>query len=86
MYWRAWRLRDHIQLDAAEREALRGSIRGHLRSIAIGLSSLALAVFVPQVPWLSGVVYFLMGPVHGVNGFRTGNAVERAASQAPPKR
>ena len=30
----------------------------------------------------SGLVYFLMGPVHGFNGFRTGNAVERAAKSA----
>ena len=52
----------------------------HGESIAIGLSSLAFAVFVPNVPWLSGVVYFLMGPAHGFNGFNTGNAIERAAS------
>ena len=80
MYWRAWRLRDEIRLDAAEREAVRGSIRGHILSIAIGLSSLIFAVFVPNVPWLSGVVYFLMGPAQGFNGFKTGNAIERAAT------
>ena len=27
---------------------------------------------------LSGLVYFLMGPVQGVSGYRTGKAVERA--------
>lgn len=80
MYWRVWRLRDSIHLDAAEREATRGSLRGHILSVAIGLLSLATAVFVPNFPALSGLVYFLMGPVQGVNGYRTGKAVERAAA------
>ena len=79
MYWRAWRLRDRIHLDAAERAAVRGTLRGYLLSIAIGVLSLVLAVAAPQVPALSGLVFFLMGPVHGVNGYRTGVAVERAA-------
>jgi hypothetical protein len=80
MYWRAWRLRDRIALNAAEREATRGALRGHLLSVAIGLLSLAMAVLVPEFPALSGLVYFLMGPVQGVNGFRTGKAVELAAA------
>lgn len=86
MYWRAWRLRDEIQLDAAEREAVRGSIWGHILSIAIGLLSLAFVIFVPNIPALSGLVYFLMGPAQGFNGFLTGNAVERAAAQAQSER
>jgi uncharacterized membrane protein len=85
MYWRAWRLRDVLQLDAAEREAVRGAIRGHLLSISIGVLSLALAVLVPNVPALAGLVYFLMGPAQGFNGFRTGNAIERAASETSLK-
>jgi uncharacterized membrane protein len=81
MYRRAWRLRDEIQLDAAERVAVRGALRGHLLSIAIGILSLALALLVPKVPALAGLVYFLMGPAQGVNGYLTGNAVERAAEK-----
>ena len=79
MYWRAWRLRDEIQLDAAERTAVRGALRGHLLSVSIGVLSLILAIFVPNVAALSGLVYFLMGPVQGINGYLTGTAVERAA-------
>ncbi len=80
MYWRAWRLRDRIHLDAAEREATRGAVRGHLLSVAVGLLSLTMALLVPTFPALSGLVYFLMGPVQGVNGYRTGKAVELAAA------
>jgi hypothetical protein len=82
MYWRAWRLRDEIQLDAAERAAVRGALRGHLLSVSIGVLSLVLAIFVPNVAALSGLVYFLMGPAQGINGYLTGVAVERAASHS----
>jgi len=80
MYWRAWRLRDRIDLNAAERAAVRGALRGHLLSIAIGALSLVLAVTASGMPALSGLVYFLMGPVQGINGYRTGRAVECAGS------
>jgi len=79
MYWRAWRLRDAIHLDAAERVAVRGALLGHLLSIAIGVLSLLFTVLVPGVPALAGLVYFLMGPAQGINGYLTGSAVERAA-------
>ena len=82
MYWRAWRLRDRIHLDAAERAAVRGALRGHLLSIAVGVLSLVLAVAAPQNLALSGLVYFLMGPVQGINGHHTGKAVERAAASS----
>jgi hypothetical protein len=51
-----------------------------LLSITIGLTSLLLAVLVPRAPVLSGLVFFLMGPVQAWNGFRTGRAVARAAA------
>ena len=75
----AWRLRDVLQLDRAERIATRGSLRGHLMSIGIGGLSLALALLVPAIPALSGLIYFLMGPVQGINGYLTGQRVARAA-------
>lgn len=81
MYWRAWRLRDEIDLNAAERVAARGALRGHLLSVGIGVLSLLCAVLVPGMPALAGLVYFLMGPAQGVNGYLTGTAVERAAEK-----
>jgi len=41
--------------------------------------SLLLAVFVPKVAALNGLVFFLMGPAQGINGYLTGSAVEKAA-------
>jgi uncharacterized membrane protein len=80
MYFRAWRLRDSLRLDGAERAATRGRLAQHLVSVGIGVTSLLLAAFVPQVPSLAGLIYFLMGPVHGFLGFRTGRAVVAATA------
>ena len=60
--------------------ATKGRIQRHLATVAIGLSSLALALFVPQAPALSGLIYFLMGPIMGWMRYRTGKAVDRAAA------
>lgn len=78
MYGRAWRLRDRLHLDLLERIATRGAIRRHLLSIAVGLASIVLAVFVPQHPAWSGMIYFLMGPVQGISGYLSGRELERA--------
>ncbi len=80
MYWRAWRLRDQLHLNAAEAVATKGRLQRHLATVAIGVASLLLALLAPRVPALSGLVYFLMGPTMGWMGYRTGKAVERAAS------
>lgn len=81
MYWRAWRLREEIHIDPAETVAVRGALRGHFLSVAIGILSLLIAILVPGVPALAGLVYFLMGPAQGINGYLTGNAVQRAAER-----
>ncbi len=82
LYWRAWRLREELGLDAAERVATRVSLRRQLLSVAIGSLSLVLAVAVPQVPALSGLVFFLMGPVQAWNGFRAGRELDRVVRDA----
>jgi hypothetical protein len=51
-----------------------------LLSVAIGLMSLLLAVLAPRTPALSGLVFFLMGPVQAWNGMRTGKAIAQAAA------
>ena len=43
-----------------------------------GLSDAVFALSLPQIPALAGLVYFLMGPVQGWMGYRTGKAVEAA--------
>jgi hypothetical protein len=50
------------------------SRRSHLISLSIGLASIALVLVVPDIPALGGLVYFLMGPLHGWNGWRGAKA------------
>lgn len=75
---RAWRLRAELGLDAAERAATRGSLVAQAGSLALGVGSLLLTVLLPDHPQFGGLLFFLMGPLWGVVGWRTGLAVERA--------
>jgi hypothetical protein len=80
---RAWRLREAIGLDAAERAATRGMLVALASSCGLGLASLALTVLLPSQPAWSGLVFFGMGPLWGLSGWRTGAAVARAAENGP---
>jgi len=82
MYWRAWRLRDEIRLDAAERAATRGTLRGLVLTLGVGVLSIVLTLAFPHIPPLGGLTYFLMGPLHFWNGARTGGELERAVASA----
>jgi len=68
LYWHAWRRRRDLDLDASELVTLRFGRRAHLISVGIGLFSLALN-YLTALPGLSGMIYFLMGPMHGWNGY-----------------
>jgi len=79
MTWRAWRLREELSLDASERAATRGTLLGQTGSCLIGLTSILLTLGLPTQPQFAGLLFFLMGPLWGVIGWRTGVAVARAA-------
>jgi uncharacterized membrane protein len=50
----------------------------HLLSVAVGVVSILLALVVPmRLFWMPGFIYFLLGPIHGTNGHRTGVARAR---------
>jgi glucan phosphoethanolaminetransferase (alkaline phosphatase superfamily) len=68
LYWHAWRRRRNLDLDASELVTLRFGRRAHLISVGIGLFSLALN-YLTALPGLAGMIYFLMGPMHGWNGY-----------------
>jgi len=75
----AWRLRERLELDAREREVTRGEIRMYAISLGIGLLSIAIAALGGRfAPW-AGLVYFAIGPLQGIHGYRTGKRVERIA-------
>ena len=76
LYWHAWRKRQQLDLDASELLILRFGFRAHLISVAIGVLSLAIN-YAADLPGLAGMIYILMGPVHGWNGYAAHKAHAR---------
>ena len=82
-YWNALRQRATLGLGPLELFDAHSGLRRHLLSVAIGVVSIVLALVVPMsLFWMPGFIYFLLGPVQGTNGWRTGLA--RARLQAAP--
>ncbi|MCB9881930.1 MAG: DUF1211 domain-containing protein [Planctomycetes bacterium] len=79
MVYRAHRLRDALELDELERFLTRASIRTHLITVAIAGLSLCMNAWV-RLPGFAGIVYFLMGPAHGLHGFLVGRTAARMRS------
>jgi len=74
-YSNALRQRKELELGPLKLFDARSGLRRHLLSVAIGIFSILLALVVPiRLLFLPGFAYFLLGPVHGVNGYRTGRA------------
>lgn len=77
-YWNALRQRAELGLGALDLFDACSGLRRHLLSVAIGVASIALALVVPmRLFWMPGFIYFLLGPVQGVNGHRSGTARAR---------
>ena len=55
---------------------LRFATRGHALSAGLGVASLLLVAAMPHDTFWSGVVYGLMGPLHGWNGYLGGRTKE----------
>jgi uncharacterized membrane protein len=70
MIYRAYVLRDQLELDELERYLTLASIRAHLVTVGIATLSITILLFGAQ-PGFAGVTYFLMGPLHGYFGFYT---------------
>jgi uncharacterized membrane protein len=74
MYLRAYRLRADLQLDALELSVTREEIQSFLLNAAVGLLSVAVAVFgvavleVATVASLAGSTYLLLVPLQTING------------------
>lgn len=72
----AYRRRTDLELDELELMLTRSSIITHLITVAIALVSVAL-VWTGANPAWSGLIYFLMGPVHAAWGFWSGTRARR---------
>lgn len=75
LYRHAWRHRTRLELTPAQEVTLRFKTRAHLISMTLGVVSVGLAlVIADRWMWLPGVLYGLMGPLHGWNGYRAARA------------
>jgi len=68
LYWRAWKLREPLRLNAHEQSLTRGQISGWSLPVTVGIVALILALTLPirQIAW-SGWIYFSMAilvPLH----------------------
>ncbi len=72
----AYKHRDILELDTAERHLTRATLREHAIHMGFGLSSVVLALLASaDRPWplaASGLVYFGVGPAQGFAGFASG--------------
>jgi hypothetical protein len=84
LYSHAWRRRRVLGLDPEDIITLRYKRRAHMISTGLGLTSIAIAAFIDERRmWVPGVLYGLMGPLHGVNGWQAGKAHAALAAQTP---
>lgn len=81
LHLHAWRKRVELGLDASELLALRFGARGHMISTGLGIVSLILVALMPRQTAFAGLIYGLMGPLHGWNGYSGGRA--KAQLSAP---
>jgi hypothetical protein len=86
LYRHAWRQRDRLGLTDVDRLRLKYGQRAHLISMGLGLSSVSLAFISGSLVPVSGLLYFLMGPLHGWNGYVGGKAVALAEREAAAAR
>lgn len=78
LYLHAYRNREQLALDAIGIYDARAGIQRQLISIGIGMVSLLLVVVLPPGWfWLSGFIYALLGPAHGLFGWWSGSRRER---------
>jgi len=68
LVFRAYKLREELELDELECYLTLSSIRAHLITVGIALLSILVLITGGQ-PGFAGLVYFLMGPAHGFAGF-----------------
>ncbi len=81
LYWRAYALRDILELDAYEASITRQEIQGFLILAGIGLASITIALLGGQeaIAW-SGWVYLLSWPLMVIHGYIMAQRRRKSAS------
>lgn len=78
----AWRQRHALELTPLDEVVLTYSSRAHMVSAGLGVVSLLLVWLMPRQTAWAGIVYALMGPLHGWNGYQGGQAQARMKALA----
>jgi uncharacterized membrane protein len=85
LYSYAWRKRATLELDSVALLELRFGWRSQLVSTSIALASILLALVLPNRQMaFAGMIFALMGPLHGWNGFAAGAALARERKRVQP--
>jgi uncharacterized membrane protein len=80
LYFHAWRLRESLQLNAAEQHDTRGHLQMIIGNLCVGLLSVLMAMTFPtRYVGLAGFIYFLLGPVNGIIGTINGRKRDKIA-------
>jgi hypothetical protein len=69
LYANAWRRRVALALDATEELLTRATMIAH--GINGGVAGVSIVIALMGHPSLAGFTYFILGPIHGVNGHWT---------------
>jgi len=81
LHLNALRQRSALALDTLSIYDARASVQRHSISVAIGLMSIAIATVLPiNFLAFAGLIFFLMGPAHGVFGYMNGRRREQLAA------
>ena len=86
MEWRAYRRREELDLDEVEILITRSTVASHFLSMAVGLTSIAIAASNPSWSALSGWFYGSLFPLQFANGYLAGKKIEKltASSEVGP--
>ena len=74
--------RHELELTPHDEVVLKYSLRSHLISLGLAVVSLILVAAMPSMTAFAGIVYALMGPLHGWNGHMGGKAQAALATNA----
>lgn len=85
LYGHAYRKRRELDLNELEIYDTRVTIQDSALNVAIGLLSISFALFGgPRYEFLSGFVFWLVGPVQFLHGWRMGRGRKRLEQQLAP--
>jgi uncharacterized membrane protein len=77
LFRHAYRKREQLELNAAETLYTKSSIQSHLINIGVGLLSIFIVIATGMIS-LSGMIYWLIGPLQFLNGWLMGRRIEKA--------